>query len=226
MPRDPTVVTVIGAGRIGGPVAAWLAAAPGYRLGAVVGRGATGLPPADLTIDAAGPAALRAFGPQALAQGEVWTVGAAALVDEGLRAALAAAAAATGHRLRLFTPWIGGPALMPAGTAARLHVTQEAPRLGPAPGLLFEGPLAAAARRFPDHLNTATAAALTGPGIAATTVALVSSADGGPHVIRARFDMPGQTVETAVRFDGDGPHPVAAALIAALERRQAWLAYG
>jgi hypothetical protein len=39
------------------------------------------------------------------------------------------------------------------------------------------------------------------------------------------MEMPGQTIETEVRF-GDGPHPVAQAMIAALQARGAWLAYG
>jgi predicted dinucleotide-utilizing enzyme len=216
-------VNLIGKGRIGAAVAAWLAASPRYRLQAVIGRGTQDWPAAPLAIDTAGPAALRAHGARLLAEGEVWTVGAAALIDPGFRAALGAAAR---HPLRLFTPWLAGPALAPPGTGATLHIAQAAPRLGPAPGLIFEGPLAEAARRFPDHLNTATAAALTGPGIEATTIALSSTPDGGPHTIRARFAMPGQTVDTAVAFDGTGPHPVASAIIAALARRDDWLRYG
>jgi hypothetical protein len=35
----------------------------------------------------------------------------------------------------------------------------------------------------------------------------------------------GQTIETNVQFD-DGPHPVAQAIIAALEARGCWLRYG
>ncbi|MFN3292578.1 MAG: hypothetical protein ACK4S2_02295 [Gemmobacter sp.] len=93
------------------------------------------------------------------------------------------------------------------------------------PGPIFAGPLAQAAELFPDHPNSATAAALCGPGIEATTIALRCTEDGGPHVIRASFAMPGQTIETEVRF-GNGPHPVAQAIIAALERRGGWLRYG
>lgn len=215
-------VNLIGRGRIGAPVEQWLRTAPGYRLQAVIGRAGGDLRPARLTIDTAGPEALRALGPAALEAGELWSVGASALLDEGLRERLAAIAARHGHALRLFTPWIAGPALCPPGVCATLHVEQSAPGLAPQPGPVFAGPLAEAARRFPQHLNTATAAALTGPGIAATTVALQSSAAGGSHRISARFTMPGQVIETKVRF-GDGPHPVAQALIAALARRDDWL---
>lgn len=219
-------VNLIGAGRIGGAVAEWLATAPGFRLGAVIGRDAADWPPAPLTLDCAGPAALQAYGARALEGGEVWTVGAAALIDAGLRDDLTAIATRTGHRLRLFTPWIAGPALCPPGVPAALHVSQWGPGLAPEPGLLFEGPLAEAARHFPHHLNTATAAALTGPGIGATTIALHALAPGGAHRIAARFEMPGQVITTEVSFDGAGLHPVAQALIAALARRGAALGWG
>jgi aspartate dehydrogenase len=220
-------VNLIGRGRIGAALADWLATAPGYRLQAVIGRDTRDWPAAPLTIDTAGPAALRAHGPRLVATGEVWTVGAAALIDPAFRNALRAAAR---HPLRLFTPWIAGPALAPPGAGARLHIAQSAPGLAASPGLLFRGPLAEAARAFPDHLNTATAAALTGPGIEATTVEIACSPDGGTHAIRARYTMPSQTVETAVSFGGPGSdgamHPVTAALIAALARRGDWLRYG
>lgn len=216
-------VNLVGRGRIGAAVAEWLAASPRYRLQAVIGRDARDWPPAPLTIDTAGPAALRAYGARLLATGELWTVGAAALIDPAFRDALRAAAR---HPLRLFTPWIAGPALAPPGAAARLHIAQSAPRLAPRPGLLFCGPLVEAAARFPDHLNTATAAALTGPGVEATTVEITCTDDVGTHAIRARYTMPTQTVETSVTFDGTGIHPVASALIAALARRDDWLRYG
>ena len=219
-----TPVNRIGRGKIGAAVADWLAPAPGYRLQGVIGRDARDWPPAPpLTIDTAGPAALRAFGPRLPAEGDVWTVGAAALIDPAFRDTLRPAAR---HPLRLFTPWIEGPALAPPGAGARLHIAQSAPRLAPAPGLLFRGPLAEAARAFPDHLNTATAAALTGPGIEATTVEIAPTPDGGPHAIRKLYTMPSQTLETAVTFGGAGMHPVASALIAALARRGDWLRYG
>jgi len=230
MPRAaPVPVVLIGRGRIGGPVADWLGRAPGYRLAGVIGRGGA-LPAAlssldrPLVLDTAGPGGLAEWGERALALGDLWSVGAAALLDGALRARLQAVARRHGHRLRLFTPWITGPALAPPGTPARLHVEQSAPGLAPAPGPLFEGPLDQAAARFPHHLNTA--AALTGPGLAATTVALHCTAPGGPHLIRARMDLPGQTLASEVRFDAEGPHPVALALIAALARRDGWLRYG
>lgn len=219
-----TPVNLIGRGRIGAAVAGWIEGSDGHVLQSVIGRMGTWRA-APLTIDAAGPHALRAHGEALLSQGDLWSVGAAALIDDDLRRRLASVASRTGHELRLFTGWIAGPTLAPAAANARLHIEQHAPRLGPAQGPLFSGPLRAAAARFPDHLNAATAAALAGPGIDATTIALHCSEDGGPHVIRARFEAPGQIIQTDVRFD-DGPHPVAQAIIAALEARGNWLRYG
>ena len=217
-------VNLIGRGRIGTPVAAWLEGSDSHVLNSMIGRTGTWRA-APLTIDAAGPQALRTLGEALLSQGDLWSVGAAALIDDDLRERLAAVAGRSGHELRLFTGWIAGPTLAPAAAGARLHIEQHAPRLGPAPGPLFSGSLREAAARFPDHLNTATAAALAGPGIESTTIALHCSPDGGPHIIRSSFEVAGQAIRTEVRFDG-GPHPVAQAIIAALEARDRWLRYG
>jgi len=219
----PLDIALLGRGRIAQAVADGLRDLPGYRLVAMIGRDAASVPEAALTIDTAGPAALRQHGAAALRHGDLWTVGASALLDDALRETLTAVARDNGHRLRLFTSWIAGPSLCIPGGAARLSITQAAPGLADTPGLMFRGPLAEAGRLFPDHLNTATAAALCGPGIAATRITLRSSPEGGPHRIAARLVMPGQTLLSEVRFDGTGPHPVASAILAALSRRDAAL---
>ena len=219
-------VNLIGQGAIGGAVAEWLRGAEDYRLQGVIRRTQDRWQPADLCIDTAGPGALREFGPRLLAQGPLWTVGAAALIDPAFHHQMQAAARSSGHGLRLFTPWITGPGLAPQSQATRLHIAQSAPKLGPTPGLLFDGPLTEAAQRFRDHLNTATAAALTGPGVGATTISLTSANPGAPHRIAARFDMPGCQIATEVTFGSGGMHPVAAAIIAALEHRGHWLSFG
>ena len=218
-PVKRTIVTLIGRGRIGSEVAAGLRELPGYRIAAILGRDATDLPESELTIDTAGPDALRAFGLDALAHGDLWTVGAAAMIDPEFRSGITRRADETGHRLRLFTGWIAGPMLCPPDVGARLFIRQSAPGLSDRPGVLFRGPLAEAATRFPDHLNTATATAICGPGIDKTHVTVICTPDGSPHRIYARFTMPGQTVRTEVRFDRPGPHPVASAILAALARR-------
>lgn len=220
-----TTVNLIGSGAIGGAVAQWIAGSETFDLQDIIARGQSHWRKADLAIDTAGPGALRAFGPRLLAQGPLWTVGAAALIDPDFRRVMQAAAQANRHALRLFTGWIAGPDLLPTSQTARLHIAQSAPDLGPAPGVLFDGPLAQAARRFPDHLNTATAAALSGPGIDATSITLTSAPAGEAHRIEARFETPNGLITTTVTFGTPAVHPVAAAIIAALERREAWLIY-
>ncbi len=221
-------VNLVGQGRIGAAVAEWLSHAPGYRLQELIGRGACGWQPAPLTIDTAGPGALRDHGERLLAEGDLWTVGAAALADTAFAERLRRVAQASGNRLRLFTATLAGPARWPRETPVRLLVRQSAPGLGPAPGPVFDGPLAEAALRFPDHLNTATAAALAGPGIAATTVRLTCTQAGSPQVLALQYRMPGTLIETEARFDlsPDRQHPVATAIIAALQERAGWLRFG
>ena len=124
-------VNLIGRGRIGAAVADWLKGPDSHVLQSVIGRTGTWRP-APLTIDAAGPQALRTHGAALLAEGDLWSVGAAALIDDDLRGRLAEVAGRTGHEVRLFTGWIAGPTLAPAGANARLHIEQQAPRLGPA----------------------------------------------------------------------------------------------
>ena len=219
-------IVLIGRGRIAQGVAEGLRHLPQYRLVAMIGRDAARLPAASLTVDAAGPAALRQHGARALRNGELWTVGAAALLDADLRERLTDIARAGGHRLRLFTPWIAGTSLCASENAARLWITQSAPRLAALPGLMFRGGLAEAGRLFPDHLNTATAAALCGPGIASTRITLRSATDGAPHRIAARLVLPGQTIRSEALLEVNGRHPVADAILAALSRRGDPLRFG
>lgn len=226
MPHERIPIAVIGSGRIGAQVIEGLRALPVYRLIGIVGRDGGDLPPARITIDTAGPDALREHALQALVHGDLWTVGAAALIDPTLRDTLELRAVQNGHRIRLFTAWISGPALCPPDLSARLYIRQSAPLLARKPGVIFRGPLAEAATRFPDHLNTATAAAIDGPGIEATHVTMISSPKGGVHRIAARFTMPGQTIRTDVRFDKPGPQPVASAILAALAQRTRSISLG
>ena len=221
-------VSLIGAGRIGGAVAEFVRTAPGLSLGQVQTRsgdpGAVFAAPADLVIDTAGPEALRAFGPRALERGDLWTVGAAALADAGFRDEMMAAARDHGTTLTLFSPWVAGLGHGLPGDARHLHIRAERPGIGAA----WAGPLAEAVRLFPDDLNSAVAAALCGPGIAATTVEMADSGPGGAHRIEARLVTAFATFTSVAEFhDAPGTlHPTAAAIIGALRRRAAPLRYG
>lgn len=210
-------VSVIGAGRIGGAVIACLKGAPGFRLGRVLTRSGGADPasflatPADIIIDAAGPEALRSLGADCLRTADLWTVGAAALIDDALHARLEATARAAGTRLRLFAPWGAGLVQLPAGQATGLTLRISRP----GSGATFCGPLRAAAARFPDELNFAMAAALCGPGVEATQVEM---RDGAPHRLQAELETTCGSFRSSVSFTGQGPHPTAQSLIAALER--------
>lgn len=226
-------IGVIGAGRIGATVIEAIEATDGLELSGVLtasGRRGVAAPdaffaaPADIWIDTAGPGALRAHGRAALERGELWTVGASALGDAGLLQEFSATAATHGTRLRLFSPWISGVAQASGDPLARLAVTMTRPGLGPD----WSGPLSEALIRAPDDLNSATAAALAGPGIAATDVTLRDSGPGGVHRIEADLVTSSGRFRSVADFDpdGSGPHPTAAALVGALAARLARLGYG
>lgn len=231
MSRAPLTVSVIGAGRIGGDVIRHVDAAPHLALAGVLTRTGTGgttdvrdllNAPADIVIDAAGPGALRAHGAAILGRADLWTVGAAALGDTDLFARLVSTARDGGTRLRLFSPWIAG--LGQARPGDRLDVTMERPGFGPD----WSGSLAEALARAPDDLNSATAAALFGPGIDATTVTLKDTGPGGAHRMRARLTTGGALFRTEAEFDAapDAIHPTAAALIGALDALVRPIGYG
>ncbi|WP_428928728.1 aspartate dehydrogenase domain-containing protein [Marinibacterium sp. SX1] len=226
-PRD-LVVAVIGHGRIGRQVLAHLDAAPGLIPGRVLtrsGRPDTGdaddflSTPCDLILDTAGPGALRAHGAACLAHAPVWSVGAAALVDDSLRDRLAGVARTHGHGLRLFGPWVAGVAQVPPGLATGLVLRISRP----GSGAEFAGPLRAAAAAFPDELNFAVAAALCGPGLEATRVEMT---DGPEHRIEARLDTRIGCFTSTMAFAPGGLHPTAQALIAGLEALHPGIGYG
>jgi len=226
-------VSVIGAGKIGRQVIAFIKQTPGLTLGRVLSR--SGVPdtgdaatffttPADIVIDAAGPDALRAFGPQALLHADLWTVGAAALADDDLRSRLLGIAKRHAHVLRLFSPWISGIACSAPDPAARLRIRVQRPGLGEG----WAGPLREAVSLLPDELNSAVAAAMCGPGIDASMVELADAGSKGPHRIDATLTNTTGTFATSVEFypQGGGPHPTAAAIAGALQMDDQTMRYG
>lgn len=228
---------LIGCGRIGGPVLrAWRdGALPGWRLTAVLARQARvehGVEvgadadtffaqPLDLIVDAAGPAVLRRQGVRALQVADVWTVGAAALADVALAAALAAAAERTGHRLRLVNgalAGIDGVSMTAISGAATLRIEIVAPPShAAATPIEFEGSVREAARRFPDEVNVAVAAAWAGPGLDRSVVSLRRADAGVDHQLAVQAQGAGGRVAASLRVAGE-VHPVAACLIADLRR--------
>lgn len=234
-------INIIGAGRIARPVLAYLRTAPAWRLGLCLVRdaGAAAAPeatadadrffaePADLIIEAAGPGALRRHGARALASADVWTVSASALADPGLFAGLEAAGRAHGHRLRLLPGALGGLDGVAAASIdpeARLHVTASRPGMTGIAGEVFSGRLDEAVLRHGNEINIAVTAALAGPGVATTTVRLDDPGPGGAHVLGLSIDSRFGRFSATAEIEPDPAkrmHPVAACIIAALERETA-----
>ena len=173
--------------------------------------------------------ALRQHGPALLARAELWTVGASALADDGFRERMRDLTQEHGRRLRLFSAWIAAADQCLPQVPARLSLRAARPGLGERPGVVYQGPLREAARLYPNDVNFAVAAALCGPGLDNTIIELIDSGPEGAHTIHGEIDTGAQRVTTEVTLGPAGPgavHPVAAALIAALERRTQPFRYG
>jgi aspartate dehydrogenase len=174
----------------------------------------------DLIVEAAGPAALAAHGARALAVADVWTVSGAALADPRLCAELEAAGRRSGHRLRLLSGAIAGLdgiAMAFADPDATLRLEVDLPPADAEAGRPFYGTVREAARRYPDGVNVAVAAALAGPGLDRAMVE-VSRQDSRHRLALAARSRHAQ-VRVSVEPSADaGLHPVAACIIACLRR--------
>lgn len=227
------LISVIGAGNIGRQVIGFVRETPGLRISKILTQG--GAPdtadadlyfaePADLFIETAGPSALREFGTRALAIADLWTVSASALADENFREQLIETGKYHGNKLRLFSPWIPGIGHDGKNPAHRLHIRQCGHQFSEN----WTGSLREAVSLFPDDLNSATAAALCGPGIDATSIELI---DTGPTVAQ-RFEATLTTqfgkFESSAEFmaESGNIHPTAAAIENALHRELQTIRYG
>ena len=232
-------VSIMGAGRIGGPVVDFIRGSDPWHLVAVlVRRNRPSAEPeitsdadaffdlkTDLYIDAAGPDALRAHGERALALADVWTISATALSDPDLMRRLAKAGEATGHRLRILPGAIGGLDAVSAlarDPSMRLGIHAKSPEPIDAPANEFSGSAREASARFPNMVNVAAAAALAGPGLDATSVTVTGDSEGqGHHLsVRSEGSYGRLTVDIDIPPDlATGDHnPVSASIIAALVR--------
>ena len=194
-------------------------------------------------VECAGHAALREHGTAVLAAGvDLLVASVGALADPGLEAALRAASARGGGRVRLPSGALGGlDALRAArlaglesveyrstkapsawrGTAAEALVDLDALR---APAVFLETDARDAALRFPQNANVAAAVALAGLGFERTRVYLEADpgARGNRHTIRAqgafgRIDVvvEGRTLPDNPKTSVLAPHSLAAALLEA-----------
>ena len=234
---EPRRLGVIGCGAIALPVVEACAggALPGWMLGGVLTRSGrpTGIachndtdPDSflgrghDLIVEAAGPAALAAHGARALAVADVWTVSGAALADAALLAALEAVGRQRGHRLRLLSGAIAGldgVAMACADPEATLTVEIDLPLASGPADQVFAGTAREAARRFPDGVNVAVAAALAGPGLDRARV-VVRRGSGRHRLALAARSRHAQVLAAVEPDVAAGMHPVAAGIIACLRR--------
>ncbi len=217
------LISVIGAGRIGRQVIGFVNETSGLSISRILTQ--SGIPdtsdaelfftgPAGVFIETAGPSALKKFGARALAVADLWTVSASALADDGFREQLIDIGKKHGNILRLFSPWVPGIGHDKQNPAHRLHIHQSAPQLGEN----WAGSLREAVLRFPDDLNSATAAALCGPGIDATSIELTGAGPGSVHRFEAVMTMQFGKFRSSAEFmtaSGD-IHPTAAAIKSAL----------
>jgi aspartate dehydrogenase len=238
MTAAPRRFALVGCGRIGAPVlAAWQGAAlPGWQLTGVLvktldGRRGplftnelsvllAGQP--ELIVEVAGPSALATVGEAMLRAADVWTTSVVALADAALVARLEACGRASGHRLRVLPgafAGLDGVATLAAAPQAALELDIDLPP-GPAPAEdRFSGSVREAAKRYPDAVNVAVAAALSGPGLDATRIRVRHP---GP-VARHRLALRSESAAGSVQVDVwpqllPGVHPVACSVIAALRR--------
>ncbi len=229
---------LIGHGRIAAPVLeAWRRGAlPGWQVCSVLVRQpradddplfTTGLEAFMATrpervVELAGPTALATVGEAVLRQAELWTISAAALADAALHQRLEAAARAGGHRLRILPGAFAGLDGVAASAVAPNHRLSLQIDLPPGPGpaqTRFSGTVREAARRYPNAVNVAVAAALAGPGLDATQVEVRHPGPVAKHRLALQADSAAGQLRVEVTPDlGQGVHPVASSVIAALQR--------
>ena len=231
---------LIGCGRIGRPIVdAWLAGElPGWTLGGVLTRAnrefgtlravgdvdtflASGY---DLIIECAGPGALAEHGVRALRHADVWSTSSAALADTSLFQALLDAGGTAGHRLRIVGGAIAGldgVAMCSVDPDALLHLDVDLPPAAGPRAQVFKGTVRDAARRYPDSVNVAVAAALAlaGPGLDRSQITLSRPGPVSRHRLALTVASRHANLQAVVEPRlGPGSHPVAACLIANLRR--------
>jgi aspartate dehydrogenase len=252
-------VAIIGHGAIGRELATALLAREGFTVAIVLRPGsarATEVSPDCVTIrdpvglaafrpaivvEAAGAAAVREWGPVALAMGTpllLSSVG--ALHDDMLRAALIQAAEAAGTRLYLPSGALAGLDYVRAARGAqdlRIRYESRKPpaawrdelyRLGHTDEpkkivTLLEGNAREAAARYPANLNVAATLALAGIGFEATQVRVVvdPNSPGNTHGITVESELGSLELSVANRPSPDNPKTswiVSRSLLAAIEQ--------
>ena len=216
------IIHVIGHGKIGSNIVAHIHSSPNLVLGRIFTR--SGKPdtgnieafladPADLIIEAAGPTALRETALECLAKCEVWSVGGAALADTGFYQEVDRISKQSGNALRLFAPWAYGIDTAPNASILSLKISMGRPGMKK-----WQGPLGEAAKLFPNEVNFAVSAAVTGPGIENTEIIFSPMDEKGIHQIKTECETEAGFIKSSIEFKKNGRHPTALSIIAALDK--------
>lgn len=229
-------IGLLGHGRIAGAVARAIASgqAGAWEVAAILSRSGSGISgavhhadperffavPVDLYLECAGPQALAQYGAMALERADVWSVSGVALVDDALRTRLQIAGERFGHRLRLVAGAAGGLDAVQAlalDPELELKVGIVAPERCPS----FVASVREAARRLPNGVNLAVAAAWAGAGPDRTQVELMADPDPRNHAIHIHASSAWGRFDSQLRPYTDPTrdrHVVAASLLAALRQ--------
>lgn len=174
----------------------------------------------DLVVEAAGAQAFAAYACRVLAVCDLWAVSPTALADPALQSSVEAAARRSGRRLRILSGAIAGLdgiAMICVDDDARLNLEIDLPPGDGPRGVVFRGTVREAARRFPDAVNVAVAAALAGPGLDRAQIEVLRPEPRDRHRLALRAAGRYGSVEVVVHPRVvPGIHPVAASIVAAL----------
>lgn len=161
----------------------------------------------DAVLECAGHQAVRDHGARVLAGGAdliVTSVG--ALVDDALLARLRAAAERAGRRLIIPSAGVGALDILSAGAVGGLDRVAITVRKDPeswkgtpaeaahdldrltAPVTLYDGPVRAGARLYPENVNIAAAAALAGIGLDRTRLVIIADPAVSAHVVTLKAE--------------------------------------
>jgi aspartate dehydrogenase len=156
----------------------------------------------DVVLECAGHQAVRDHGIRCLEAGaDLILTSIGVLVDDGLRAGLEQAAAASNRRLILASAGIGALDILSAAAVGGLDRVAMTVRKDPsawygteteslcdlanlrAPLVIYDGPVRAGARRYPQNVNIAAAVALAGIGLDRTHLTIVADPTIRAHVV-------------------------------------------
>lgn len=176
----------------------------------------------DVIVEAAGGAAVAAFGQRALEVADLWVSSGAALADVSLRNTLVDVAREHQRELRMLTGALAGLDAITTAAVDPDMTLELVICIGPGTGereVVFSGTVADAAGRFPEDVNVSVAAAMAGHGPERTQIEVIRPAPDEVRELRYRVTSrfgSFETLSVPVVDPSQGIHVVSANIIAAL----------